>query len=471
MNILFVIPPSVGRKKIIRQIDCSHEAKANYLWHPNDFLIISSHAKNEDRTFLIDGTCDELPEWRFMERLMTLRSEVDLVFFALSSVCWRSDYYYFNKTRELFPKAKFYVIGDIFIEKHYQDLILDHCHGIIYNPYVVDLEKMAAPDENPVLEGVCNYKDRGLLDGIRKKMTFVKTGTPRHELFRKKGYRFPFSTHYEFATVTTMYGCPFSCSYCTDSKIPPVSRYYQDVLNELDYLSRLGIKELFFADKVFGFLPENVEPLLATMAKEYEFTWSCYFHPQIYTEKLLNMMREAGCHTIIIGVDSANLPSLTKYRRNVKRAKLEALIKHANDIKINICADLILGLPHETENDIINTVEYALSLPLDYASFNIAAPLPGSDIREKARQDGKLDFGREGYDTFGHEGILDSENIVSHRLKAIRDNAVRRFYLRPAYLLRRIRRTQSLDHFMIQLAEMMSLLRKTFIGHLKIGSE
>ena len=139
MNIAFVIPPSPGKRKIIRLIDCSHEAKADYLWQPNDFMIISSHLAPEDGAVLVDGTADRLGEEEFFRNMRGIKP--DLIFFALSSICWESDSHYFLNTRELFKSAPFYVIGDVFLEEEYRAFILRECDGIIFNPYLLDLKK------------------------------------------------------------------------------------------------------------------------------------------------------------------------------------------------------------------------------------------------------------------------------------------------------------------------------------------
>jgi len=460
MNIILAIPPSPDKKNIIRMIDCSHETKANYLWQPNDLMIITSLLEPADRVVFIDGTADRLSEEEYLRELKNENG--DLVIFALSSVCWESDYAYFQTTRRQFPAVPFYVLGDIFLEENYQRHILAECDGIIFNPYSLDLPAMA---RRPGTSGTMTLPGVSIVPGQKrfpenKKAAAITSRTPRHELFFKKGYRFPFARHYVFSTVTTLWGCPFSCSYCTDSNFAPLVRTYQDVLQELDYLHGLGVRELFFADKVFGFSAQNVYPLLETMAERFRFSWSCYFHPQLYDPRLLDMMKAAGCHTIITGIDSADVPSLRRYRRVVNANKIDELIAHANRLNISICADFILGLEHETEKDIRKTIELALDLPIDFASFNIAAPLPGSDIRRTVLNAGRLLFGKEGFDTSGRSGILGNENIDAERLRVLRKMAFRKFYLRPSYLIKRLKKTTSVEHFMIQLQEMLTMIRK-----------
>lgn len=456
MDILLVIPPSPKHKRIIRMIDCSYETKANYLWQPNDFIIMTSLLKESDRAFFVDGTADRLGDDAFRGQLR--QNHCDILIFALSSVCWESDYRYFQDAKKIFPNVPVFAIGDIFLEEAYQRLILRECDGIIYNPYQLDFERMRQQGGDS-LPGVCMQPGQRFFASGTQPVR-INAGTPRHELFMKRGYRFPFSHHFRFTTITTMWGCPFACSYCTDSNFPPLVRASDDVIKELSYVKGLGIRELFFADKAFGFFKNEAIPILDEMKRSFSFIWSCYFHPQVYDKRLFEMMHAAGCHTIIIGIDSANVPSLRRYKRIVDPLKIDALIEHANRLGISICADFILGLEHETEDDIINTLEYALKLPIDFASFNIAAPLPGSDIRQKAISLGKMSFGVEGFDTSGRSGIIGSDSVSVEVIKRLRKEAFRKFYLRPSYLLKRLRKTSSPEHFLIQFLEMFSMLKK-----------
>jgi hypothetical protein len=87
--------------------------------------------------------------------------------------------------------------------------------------------------------------------------------------------------------------------------------------------------------------------------------------------------------------------------------------------------------------------------------LNISTPLPGSSIRKKAVKEGKLQFGQDGFDTNGRDDVLRNENVTSERIKQLQRKAILKFYLRPSYLLKRIRKTSSLEHFLIQCLEML----------------
>lgn len=458
MHVAFIIPPSPQNRNIIRLIDCSHEAKADYLWQPSDFLLISALLDPADRASLIDGTADKLGETDFFQCLPGICP--DLVIFALSGVCWESDYNYFKKTRDFFGGTPFYVIGDIFQEEEYLRTTLRECDGVIMNPFLLDLKNMLdRPDNGQRLTGV---RTSVPTDSEQISSSGIASGLlPRHELFLREGYLFPFARHFTFATVTTVWGCPFACSYCPDSNFDPVVRTWQEVVKELEYLETLQVKELFFSDKAFGYPVENITPLLVEMARRFNFSWSCYFHPQLYSAELLELMKAAGCHTLIAGIDSADTNGLKVYNRHVDKGRIVALLNHADQLKMSVCGDFILGLEYENEADMLATIRFALELPLDFASFNIAAPLPGSEFRRKAVQTGSMVFGVEGYDTLTHRGELGISTIGYERLRQLRDMAVRRFYLRPSYLFKRMRKTASIEHFTIQFRQMIALLRKS----------
>jgi radical SAM superfamily enzyme YgiQ (UPF0313 family) len=138
------------------------------------------------------------------------------------------------------------------------------------------------------------------------------------------------------------------------------------------------------------------------------------------------------------------------------------MIIHANTLNISICADFIFGLEHEDEYAINETIKYALSLPLDFASFNIAAPLPGSSIRQSALADGRIKINIEVFDTLGKNGVLATSKLDSKILIKLRNSAVKKFYLRPSYIYRRLKKTTSFQHFFNQLNQAFHLFLKSY---------
>lgn len=457
MRVKFLIPPSPGNRRIVRLIECSHESKAAYLPQPNDFLIISSLLSDSDTASLVDATAGKFGLRRFVE-LAKNGETPDLIFFAFASVVWEEDLKAFEAVREAFPATPIYLIGDIFLEDEYLSFILPRCAGVVFIPYLLDLQAMAARPGAADLPGL---RRPGEQREVMRTPVEVKSGVVRHGLFLDGGYHFPFARRFKFATLTTVWGCPFACNYCNMRALPPVVRRVDDVERELLALERLGVRELYVYDRSFGFPQEMALELTRRMAERFSFSWSSYFHPQLYTPELLESMRRAGCHTIIVGVESADVERLALFGRVVERAKLDALLAHAERLKMDVCADFIIGLPHEEEEAILDTIAYARDLPVQFISVNIAAPLPGSGIRKSLNAEGRMVFGREGFDTLGRSGVIPVSSMDVGRLYELRTLALRRFYLRPSYLWGRLRRTSSPEHLLLQLRQALALFRKS----------
>ncbi len=88
-------------------------------------------------------------------------------------------------------------------------------------------------------------------------------------------------------------------------------------------------------------------------------------------------------------------------------------------------------------------IQFAEELPLDWASFTITTPAPGSDIYRDALDSGLIttDYWRE--DTLGRHGdppgYFVSDETDEKKLEQLLRKAYRRFYLRPSLITRKAR--------------------------------
>src|SRR5512143_61233 len=76
---------------------------------------------------------------------------------------------------------------------------------------------------------------------------------------------------------------------------------------------------------------------------------------------------------------------------------------------IEVAAFFIVGYPEETVSSIEETFRFALELPLDYISFNVPFPLPGSKLFDRvSKVDKNKDWNTENEVTFVYESEFDS---------------------------------------------------------------
>src|SRR5690606_31061651 len=300
-----------------------------------------------------------------------------------------------------FPKSTLYVFGDILIEKGPAEIIQKFVNGILTSPVIIDFE---VPQEGLRSD---EFYERVNLKAPQK----IELKNIRHDTFIHKAYRWPFARYYQYTTIFTAWGCPYSCSYCIMSKFPNYWRDSQEIIEEMEQVKKLGIREIYIGDRSFGLPYNNVVALLDKMIeKKFHFSWSTYFHPNQYRPELLDKMKQSGCHTIIIGIESKDQTSLKDYSRHVRQDQMSSLLEHAKRIGIEVCGDFIIGLPHDDRKSVEETIRYSQKIGIDFASFNVATPLAGSDIRKLAISMGKMKEDDQ-FDSLGKNAVVSVSNL------------------------------------------------------------
>lgn len=455
-KIFLINPPTPENRKIIRNTTCASESKGNYLLHSYDFILLSGIFNLENvEVDYIDCLADQISESNVLNFIQT--QSPDIIITAVVDRLWEQDLAFLKKLSLISTQKeiKLFVFGDAFLEKKNIAPAISLVDGIIFSPLTLRTQLILESNKHQIKD---NPEDFGLNlappTPVKKAMP-ISIPVPMHEKFSKRKYRFPFAKHKRYATVNTTWGCPYSCSYCPASNLSVFYREAEEVFREIQYIKNLGINEIYFADFSFGVPYSNIKKLLSLIIdNNLKISWSTYFHPNQFSEELLTLMKKSGCHTIIIGVESANMKSLEKYKRTTNNSQIQSLVNFANRLKIDVCADFILGLPEETIADVNNTIHLAKELNIDFASFNIATPLPGSIFRTQN------DLDVHHVDSSGLGDVTSLSTISEQELINLKNKAVRNFYMRPTYLLKRIMRTRSLEHFVIQIEEMLQLFFK-----------
>ena len=89
-----------------------------------------------------------------------------------------------------------------------------------------------------------------------------------------------------------------------------------NVLAEIESLQALGVRELFVQDQCFGQPRAPFEALLDAMIDEdLGFGWWTFSRVDVIDRELLRKMRAAGCHTLILGVESSSEEILDGHRK------------------------------------------------------------------------------------------------------------------------------------------------------------
>ncbi|MEW6039945.1 MAG: radical SAM protein [Elusimicrobiota bacterium] len=460
-KILLLNPP--GKKLYIRDYYCSKVSQADYVYHPIDLLVQSGILFQEFEPVLIDAIIEKFSGHQILEKIAALK--VSGVVALAGSVSWEEDISFFNALKEQ-NKVPLVVSGDVFREggenilklnPSIDAIILDFTNTDALNFFKGNFDRI----EN------ATFRSNGEIKSVTRdyKPGEFSIPLPRHEIFTGRNYRYPFVREKVFSTILADFGCPFNCSFCIMAELPFKWRNPGEIVIEIKYLNSLGIKEFFLATQTFGANKKMAQGLCEQIIREnISCGWTCFSRVDVVNEELLKLMKQAGCHTIIFGVESGDEKILKEYRKQYTVEQIKNTLQTCERLGIETVATFILGLPEEDSESIEKTIKLAKSLPIDYASFNVAVPRMGTEMRDDAIMLGLVDQNKKVMDQSGSEVAMPTKKLTRKQVDAYRRKAVFSFYFRPSYILNRLLKLKDIKSFTRQIKQAIALVRQTWLN-------
>jgi anaerobic magnesium-protoporphyrin IX monomethyl ester cyclase len=206
-----------------------------------------------------------------------------------------------------------------------------------------------------------------------------------------------------------MLGCPFTCDFCSRPIFGNLfrRRRLETVFKEIAQIQDLGYDNLWIADDNFT-LDTNFLSGFCRGMEQQTMTWSCLSRVTGLNRKIVNMMRDAGCRKVYLGLESGSQTTLALMGKKATLEQGMEAVDLFHEAGIASAAFFIVGYPGETENSIEKTFSYALSLPLDEISFNVPFPLPGSPLFDRlGTVDKTRDWSQENEVSFVYKSEFD----------------------------------------------------------------
>lgn len=455
-KVLLLNPP--GTKIYIRDYYCSKVSKTNYVYHPVDLLIISGRLYGKYELKAIDAIAEQIIPETCLQ--MIVDWQPDVIIFQSGSVSCEEDFPFLAQVKNKLKNVLLLGSGDVFNEDGVntmkEQLWLD---GILLDFTTDDVVKFI---DTGTPKNMIYRKGADIIEApaVREKWTNYDLPIPRHELFQKGKYRYPFVHRYPFATVLGDYGCAWRCNFCIMSQIGFKTRTVDSVLAELRYLKQLGIKEIYWDDQTFGANRKRTEELLTRMLDEkLEFGWVCFSRGDVVTEQSLQLWKRAGCHTIMFGVESGVQEVLNAQKKDITKETLRTAFALCSKYGIRRVGTFILGLPDDTYETCLETIKFAKELDCDYAAFNTLVPRMGTNVRKDSVEKGFVDKEVKKMDQSGTFVIMKNNALTQEQIHELHRKAIREFYLRPKYVVRRLMDIKTFDDFKGHIVDALGLAK------------
>ena len=432
MKVLLFNPP--GKHIFSRDYFCSKVTKSGYCEHPVDLLILSGTLASEHNVSLLDAIVRGLGEEEVEREIDSIGP--DVIIFLSGSSSFSEDFHLMARLKIKRPDTLLVGIGDIFRETSIIEK-LDWLDAILLDFTTDDilhfLQKRYSGIRNMV------YRQEGKIAACLPSETsrWYSIPIPQHHIFLGSPYHFPFARYHPYATVLTDFGCPHHCLFCIYGDLKFKQRPVTNVVDELHYLRKMSIREIFFKDQAFAEDRERALKLCSAMEEMGEFSWCCFMRVDSVDEILLRTMKRAGCHTIMFGVESSNEEILRRFQKKTIKTQIRHAFELCHAIGIKTLGTFILGFPGEDRSSCLDTIRFALELNCTYASFNIFMPKHATLLRDELLGENKLSE-ESPLDQSGILPFHSYANISSKSLLRLKKRAIASFYFRFSYMFRQL---------------------------------
>jgi len=201
-----------------------------------------------------------------------------------------------------------------------------------------------------------------------------------------------------FSQMTATRGCNTGCTFCKVKKLRCRYRWRKvdHIVSEIRMLvDNEGIEEIHFLDEnLLLNKPRTKQLFRRTIDDNLTFHWFCGGGVAVYMldKELLELMRQSGCYRLNIALESGSQRILSEVmRKPVELRKAMEAIEYAKQLDFEIIGYFMIGLPTETKDEVLRTVELARSDLFDYVVFSIYTPEIGTPMYDYCVQNELLD--------------------------------------------------------------------------------
>ena len=263
------------------------------------------------------------------------------------------------------------------------------------------LELCSSLEKGEDVSGILNlYIKKGngkrgeiIRNGLRPFVDLDSLPTPDFSIFDPRYFFKPFQGDiYRGVFMSTSRGCPRGCAYCVNNKL---NKLFKDcgrkqirfqspkiVAKHIEFIQKNhGVNWIRFSDDTF--LMRTLKDLkeLASLLKPLGIMFGCAIDPVTVTEEKVKAVKEMGCVSMSIGIETGNETMRRKVLgRNISNEQIRRAIKIIRDHDIKISAFNMIGLPDETSENVYETIRFNKELGVPDANLYILYPFPETKI-------------------------------------------------------------------------------------------
>jgi anaerobic magnesium-protoporphyrin IX monomethyl ester cyclase len=238
--------------------------------------------------------------------------------------------------------------------------------------------------------------------------------------------------------LLTSRGCPYNCTFCFKDMWGHKwrGRSATNIINEMESLyEKYGINGFFFNDDTFVIDRKRVFEFCRRLGeRELNVVWYCNGRVNLMTKELLEAMYSTGCRGIAYGIESGNQHMLDSMKKNETLAQVREVVKWTKEAGIHTTGYFMFGMLGETRATIRETIAFARELELDFHSFSLTTPIPGTELYDAAISAGLITRDKTILREWSlHANANLTQDCSDSDLAAFANDAFKEFYLKKRF--------------------------------------
>jgi len=189
--------------------------------------------------------------------------------------------------------------------------------------------------------------------------------------------------------MITARGCQYKCVFCICSRFWGKIRYSSPeyVIEEVKELVDNGAKVIRFNDdNLSGNVDRlaRISELVTRNGFHRKVKFSCWGRANNITPETVKFLKSMNVVSVVMGLESGSDKTLNYLKGSITVEQNRQAVQLLVDAGIQANADFIIGAPHETESEMMETYRFIKKNKIGFVTINVFSPLPGTPVWEYA---------------------------------------------------------------------------------------